>query len=796
MVIDGNSIINRAFYGIRQLNAPDGTPTNAVYGFIRILQKLFADEAPELALVAFDRPEPTFRHELSTAYKATRHGMPDDLAAQMPIAKQTLDIMNIARAEAAGWEADDILGTAASGATKRGWETVIVTGDRDSLQLISDTARVLLIKTKGGRTETINYTREVFREEYGFEPIKLIDLKALMGDQSDNIPGVRGVGEKTALELVRNYGGIEELYTALASPETSADIKGAVRTRLTDGKESAFLSKTLAAIRCDAPLEIDEGAFSMREPDGARLYELFARLGFRNLIDKMKLSPASSDENADEAQDGEDIEEAEIELPDGINTSQIAFNIKDLMRGGDTTEYVFDPALAAYLISPTDRQFDAETLARRYLKRGLRDGDVARLYAVLSERLREDGMERLYYDVEMPLCRVLADIEREGVLTDSEALREFGEMLAIRVDKAEGRIYELAGEVFNIASPKQLGEVLFEKLMLPSPKKTKTGYSTAAEELDRLEDKHPVISAVKEYRELTKLKATYADGLLRVIAPDGRIHTSFQMTTTATGRLSSTEPNLQNIPVRRELGAELRRMFISPPGRLLIDADYSQIELRLLAHIAGDSAMLDAFRAGEDIHAVTAARVFGTALSEVTPLLRGRAKAVNFGIVYGISAFSLSKDIGVSVAEAKEYIDGYLERFSGVRAYMTDIVERAKRDGYVTTLFGRRRYVPELASRDHNMRAFGERVALNTPIQGTAADIIKIAMVRTYERLKAESRESKLILQVHDELIAEAPESEASGVAEMLRREMEGAASLDVPLTVQTGIGQSWADCK
>jgi DNA polymerase-1 len=786
MVIDGNSIVYRAFYGVRPLNAPDGTPTNAVYGFAQILRKLIDDEAPDALLVAFDTAAPTFRHKLSEAYKATRRAMPDELAAQWDAVYETLDAMNIARASVPGWEADDILGAAAREASGRGWESVLVTGDRDSLQLISPSARVLLIKTKGGRTETANYTEDVFRAEYGFEPIKLVDLKALMGDNSDNIPGVSGIGEKTALDLIRRFGFIEDIYAGL----DTLDIKDSVRARLERGRESAFLSKTLAAIRPDAPVGFDEDALLRRAPDGARLYELFARLGFRNLIERMGLSPGAP--VGGDTGDGAE----EIEIPEGTDVSKIAFNIKDLMRGGDEAEYIFDVPLAAYLISPTDRRFDGDTLSRRYLGRGWSDGDEARLYVALSKRLCEDGVEELYYGVELPLCRVLADMEREGVLVDREALREYGEMLAVRIDSAEGRVYELAGEVFNIGSPKQLGEVLFDKLGLPAPKKTKTGYSTAADVLDRLEDKHPAIGAVKEYRELTKLKATYADGLMKVVEGDGRIHTNFQMTATATGRLSSTEPNLQNIPVRRELGAELRGMFVAAPGKLLAGADYSQIELRLLAHIAGDSAMTEAFRSGEDIHSVTAARVFGVPAEEVTPLLRGRAKAVNFGIVYGISAFSLARDIGASVAEAREYIDSYLDRFSGVRAYMTDIVERAKRDGYVTTLFGRRRYLPELTSHDRNTRAFGERVALNTPIQGTAADIIKIAMVKAHARLRGEGASSKLILQVHDELIAETPEREARLVAALLKEEMESAANLDVPLVAQTGVGRSWADCK
>ncbi|MDR0905097.1 MAG: DNA polymerase I [Oscillospiraceae bacterium] len=781
MVIDGNSLINRAFYGIRSLNAPDGTPTNAVFGFIRILQKLLADEKPAALAVAFDRPEPTFRHEMSDAYKATRHGMPDELAVQMPIMKDVLDAMNIVRLECAGWEADDILGSLAA-QTKA--ETVIVTGDKDSLQLVDGSTRVLLIKTVKGQTETTNFTEERFREEYGFEPPLLIDLKALMGDTSDNIPGVKGVGEKTATDLVQRFGGIDALYADL----DAIDIKDSLKSKLRDGKAEAELSKTLATIRTDAPVEFSLDAAKITKPDAGKLYEIFARLGFNKLIDSMKLKP---DENAQMEFDG-----IEVEVASDVDASRIGSNIKERYRNGDATDYSFDVSLAAWVLSPTDRHYDLETLARRFLGRDLQNGDEAKLYMVINEKLSEIGASDLFYKIEMPLCKVLADMEIAGILVDRNALFAFGEVLTERIALIQARIFELADGEFNIASPKQLGEVLFDKLMLPAPKKTKTGYSTAAEVLDKLEDKHEIISEIKMFRELTKLKATYTDGLLAVIADDGRIHTTFQMTATATGRLSSTEPNLQNIPVRRELGAGLRRMFVAGDGNLLVDADYSQIELRILAHIAGDSAMIDAFTNGEDIHAVTAARVFGVPLAEVTPLLRSRAKAVNFGIVYGISAFSLSKDIGVSVAEAKEYMESYFARFSGVHAYMTDIVLQAKKDGYVTTLFGRRRAIPELNSRDHNLRAFGERVALNTPIQGTAADIMKLATVEAARALAKNAPESKLILQVHDELIVEAPQADAPCIAELLKNAMEGAAKLSVPLTAEAKYGKSWGDCK
>jgi len=780
MAIDGNSIINRAFYGIRALNAPDGTPTNAVYGFIRILQKLLADENPDAVAVAFDRREPTFRHELTETYKATRHGMPDELAVQLPILKDVLDAMNIKWLDCAGWEADDILGTLAKTAT----ETVVVTGDKDSLQLIDDTTRILLIRTSKGNTETTDFTPARFREEYGFSAEQMIDLKALMGDTSDNIQGVRGVGEKTATELIQRFGTIADIYAAL----DTLDIKDSVRKKLAEGRESAELSYTLATIRTDAPVEINLDNLRRTAPKEGELYELFARLGFQKLIESMQLVP--------DAQLALDLAPPEVEVSPDIDASRIGTNIKELYRAGDTTDYTFDIGLAAWVLSPTDRHYDLETLARKYLGRDLKNGDNPKLCTVINKKLIETNTKTLFYDIELPLCKVLADMETAGILVDRAALTAFGDVLSERLELIETRIYELAGCQFNIASPKQLGEVLFDRLMLPPPKKTKTGYSTAAEVLDKLEDKHDIISEIKAYRELTKLRATYVDGLLNVIEDDGRIRTTFQMTATATGRLSSTEPNLQNIPVRRELGAQLRRMFIAGEGNLLVDADYSQIELRILADIAGDSAMIEAFKNGDDIHSITAARVFGVEPSAVTPLLRSRAKAVNFGIVYGISAFSLAKDIGVSVAEAREYMQSYFERFSGVSSYMTDIVERAKRDGYVTTLFGRRRAIPELQSRDHNLRSFGERVALNTPIQGAAADIMKLATIAAHRKLQQHEPAAKLLLQVHDELIVEAPAADAERVAALLKSAMEGAATLSVPLTVEAKWGKSWGDCK
>jgi DNA polymerase-1 len=766
------------------LNAPDGSPTNAVYGFLRILQKLEADEAPDGVFVAFDRPEPTFRHEMTATYKATRTGMPDDLAAQLPVLKEVLDALGAVRAESPGYEADDLLGTAARLASESGAEAVVVTGDRDSLQLVTDSVRVLLVRTAKGVTETKSYTPEVFAEEYGFEPPRLVDLKALMGDSSDNIKGVAGVGEKTAKDLISRFGSLDRVY------ENLPDVKESVRRKLEAGRGDAYLSYRLASIITDAPLEFDAAAAAKRA-DTPKLRELYSRLGFTKLL--AQLGEADAEEQMSL------FETLKFELPDGADASVIGLNVKDELRRGEDLGREFDVALAAYVVNPTARTYDLDSLCRRYLGREAGESERAAALFMLREtldaQLEESGCRELFYGVEMPLCRTLADMERAGILIDQNALNAYGAMLDARINSSRETVYALAGEDFNVNSPKQLGEILFDKLGLPAPKKTKTGYSTSADILDKLKYEYPIVSAVLEYRELAKLRATYVDGLLKVVAPDGRVRTTFQMTATATGRLSSTEPNLQNIPIRRELGEKLRYMFVSEPGKLLIDADYSQIELRLLAHIAGDSSMTEAFRTGEDIHAVTAARVFGTELSEVTPAMRSRAKAVNFGIVYGESAFSLSKSINTSVAEARDYMDSYFDRFSGVRAYMADIVEKAKRDGYVATLFGRRRYIPQLRASDYNTRAFGERVALNMPIQGTAADIMKIATVRAYAALREAAPEARLLLQVHDELICEAPEAVAGTARTVLAREMENAATLDVPLLVESASGKSWGEC-
>lgn len=845
MILDGNSIINRAFYGIRMLNAPDGTPTNAVYGFLSTFRRVFDLAQPQAVCVAFDVHAPTFRHEQYALYKAQRKPMPEELAVQMPLLKQTLDYMGVRRLELAGWEADDLLGTVARRCEAAGWTCDVVTGDKDSLQLITDSTHVFNVKTRMGQTDTIEYTPERFREEYGFDPIRMIDLKALMGDSSDNIPGVPGIGEKTAKDLLVRFGTVADIYRDL----DALDIKPGVRKKLTEGRESAQLSFDLATIRTDAPIDFALESAVWDHDYQPELYDWFRRLNFTSLSEKWGLQPAdgvSAPSSALPAVDVADsaalraLEQAvtaapyvAVLAPDGLDTLTLcdgkacyalswaqlgdgynAFlrllfsdrvrkaghNIKDLMRalldeGLPTDGFVFDTALAAYLLDATAGSYDLPRLAQTYLGEELPDAQsVWALQPVLHEKMDAQAMLPLYTDVELPLCPVLARMEQTGFLVDRKALYDFGESLTSSIEQLQQSIWALAGEPFNIQSPKQLGNVLFERLMLPAGKKTKTGWSTNAAVLDKLRGKHPIIEQILDYRTLTKLKSTYADGLLKEISADGRIHTNFQMTVTATGRLSSTEPNLQNIPVRRELGAQIRKMFVASPGKVLVDADYSQIELRLLAHIANDETMIAAFRSGEDIHAVTASQVFGVPLAEVTPLQRSHAKAVNFGIVYGISAFSLAQDIGVFQSEAKAYMDSYFAKYHGVRAYMTRVVEQAKADGYVTTLFGRRRDLPELKSSNFNLRSFGERVALNMPIQGTAADIIKAAMVRVDARMRAEHLQARLLLQVHDELIVECPAEEAETVKAILVNEMEHVADYRVPLLVDAKIGASWAE--
>ena len=875
MVIDGNSIINRAFYGVRPLTTREGLHTNAVYGFVTTLQKLLDEEAPEALCVTFDRREPTFRHLSYEGYKAQRKGMPEELAQQLPVLKEVLDAMDIPRYELAGYEADDLIGTISRKCEAAGWACVVVTGDKDSLQLITDKTKVKLVSTRMGQTTTKDMTEAAFREAYGFDPIHIIDLKALMGDASDNIPGVPGVGEKTAMALIQRYQTVDAIYEAM--PEVEA--RPAVIKRLAEGEDSARMSYRLATIVTDAPLAFDPEANLRREPKGA-LRDVLLKLEFTKLMDKLlPAAPAPAEtevfEGTCESEIVADWDRVQallaifrrrdhvacLVLPDlrGVcvewgdgnegraavflptrlenyngflraffapGIKKVSYEVKDLTRsllaeGLPAEDIVFDVALAGYLLDATAGRYDLERLAMSWFHAAVPKagaylapeaftalGESAEalgalmshtalidaLYGGMGPKLEERQVEALYFDVEHPLCRVLAEMELAGFQVDAGMLRSFGETLTAAIETLEQRIYSYAGQ-FNINSPKQLGEVLFERLGLPSYKKTKTGYSTSAEVLEKLRGAHPIVGEVLEYRQYAKLKSTYVDGLLKVISPDGRVRTSFQMTVTATGRLSSTEPNLQNIPTRTELGSELRRMFVAGPGQILVDADYSQIELRLLAHISGDQAMVDAFRSGEDFHTVTAAHVFSVPVEEVTPAMRRAAKAVNFGIVYGISPFSLSQDLGVTVAEAKAYMDAYFHRFPGVKAYMDQVVERARADGYVETPMHRRRALPEIKSSNHNMRSFGERVALNMPIQGAAADIIKLAMVRVHRQLKEAALEARLIMQVHDELIVECPEAEADRVKAILVREMEGAWPLSVPLIAEAHSGKSWLEC-
>ncbi|MBE6974720.1 MAG: DNA polymerase I [Ruminococcaceae bacterium] len=838
LILDGNSVINRAFYGVRPLTTRDGLFTNAIYGFLNILERMEKEEQPDAVCVSFDMHGPTFRHLRYDGYKATRHGMPEELAQQMPVMKEVLQAMNIPIYECPGWEADDIIGTVGQICSNNGWECVVVTGDRDSLQLIDENVHIKLVISKPGQTTATLYTYGKFYEEYGFEPKKLVDLKALMGDSSDNIPGVAGVGPKTATELLLRFGSLEGVYAHLDDPF----IKPKLREKLEKDRENAFLSYELATIVPKAPIDFEPKDAIIRPYNKPALYGLFQRLEFVKLIDKYGLRGAAVEaprqtkntvaalpkatelpEKAERyavylAADGSlgvawaegvcALTPMETQMGLTLLGEVIFHDSKTAMHrmtdlGIQCGDCVFDTALAAYDLNPSQAEYSVSKLATNFLGMSVEDGDAAgcaeaiwHLMPVLEAELREKGMEKLYFDMELPLCPVLYRMERAGIAIDRQQLEQFGAMLTARIDDCEKLIFGFAGGPFNIQSTRQLGELLFEKLGLPPVKKTKTGYSTNAEVLEQLKDKHPIIPAIMDYRMLTKLKSTYAEGLLKVIGADGRIRTTFQNLVTATGRLSSTEPNLQNIPVRTDLGAEIRKMFVPGDGMVLVDADYSQIELRVLAHIAGDENMQEAFRSGLDVHTVTAAQVFGVAPEAVTALQRRHAKAVNFGIVYGISEFSLAADIGVTRWEAREYIDSYLAHYHGVRDYMKNVVAQARERGYTETLYGRKRYIPELTASNFNIRSGAERVALNTPIQGTAADLIKLAMIRVDEALAREYPQARLLLQVHDELIVECPEELADRVAALVSREMENVAQLNVPLTAEAKIGKSWYEAK
>lgn len=882
MVLDGNSIVNRAYYGVgkaRLLTTRQGLHTNAIYGFITMLQKLLDEEKPEAVCVTFDRREPTFRHQADDAYKANRKGMPDELAEQLLPLKQVLAAMSIPCYELSGYEADDLIGTISRRCEAAGWECAIATGDRDSLQLITSRTHVRLL-TGGKGPDSDRYMDEAaFRDAYGFAPIHMIDLKALAGDSSDNIPGVPGIGEKTAMALVQQYGSIDAVYENI----DSVALRPAFLSKLKDGEASARHSYWLATIVTDAPLDFAPED-NLRQPFKPELYDLFLKLEFQKLIDKYRLSPVRETETPPDCTAAVEVLETAAQAEEYLSLwrkadhvtvygtpelaalaveyrrdsgdsllveiyvnryqgdwralmaalfagdiKKVGHNVKDMMRallsqGLRADGFIFDTALAAYLVDATAGSYDPARLFVAYYNEelpkpahlepdafnpllGEYDAQaaaaldsyttaVSALYGTLRPRLRELDVEDLYYTVELPLCRVLADMENAGFLVDRNALADFGVMLQQATDGVEQAIYDAAGEVFNINSPKQLGSILFDKLQLPHGKKTKTGWSTSADVLEALRYECPIVDNVLRFRQYTKLKSTYVDGLMKVIDPDGRVRTSFQMTATATGRLSSTEPNLQNIPTRTELGSQLRRMFTAAEGCVLVDADYSQIELRLLAHISGDKTMQEAFLSGADFHTVTAARVFHVPEDQVTPELRRRAKAVNFGIVYGISPFSLSHDLGVSMAEAKAYMERYFETYSTLRQYMDDVVARAEQDGYVQTLMHRRRALPELKSSNRNLREFGKRVALNMPVQGTAADIMKVAMLRVHRRLTEEGLRARLLMQVHDELIVECPADEQERVRQLLTDEMEHAAALSVPLTVDAHCGKNWLEAK
>ncbi|MBR1864110.1 MAG: DNA polymerase I [Ruminococcus sp.] len=846
LCIDGNSIMNRAFYGIKALSNSKGIFTNAITGFMNIYLKETAEVEPDCVAVAFDLRAPTFRHKASAAYKANRKGMPDELAEQMPLIKRLLETLNIKIVECEGYEADDILGTLSHAADLNGDSCFILTGDRDSYQLVTDNVTVRL----AGNKETRVITPEVIRTEFGVEPRQMIEVKALMGDSSDNISGVKGIGEKTALSLIQQTGSVEELYKSL----DSLSLTPSVRKKLEAGHQDAIDSRFLAEICLTAPVDTVIEHYKKGEPDAQRAKELLTELEMLRLMERLRLTgngaaPAQAapeqkaklsslpkyeaglplDEQALSAMGTGtaafiyDNGSLQVFFGDKVYVSDDEDRIMDFFESGcekltfeGKTAYkaAFDKGrelrglsfccdLAGYLLNSMAGDYTAESLCLAYKVLYRSDmGEYAEVSSVLPLaanlrlQLEKTDMQKLFDEVEMPLCRVLASMEHYGVRADVEGIKEFGVGVKADIRALTEQIYTYAGGEFNIASPKQLGEVLFEKLGLPAKKKTKSGYSTNAEVLEELSDKHPIIPLILEYRTLSKLAGTYVDGLLKEVNPDGRVRSVFKQTETRTGRISSTEPNMQNIPVRKEIGRNMRKFFIADPGYTLLDADYSQIELRVLASVCHDSNMQETFASGKDIHTMTAAQVFDLPEDYVLPEMRSAAKAVNFGIIYGIGAFSLSKDIGVSQKEAKQYIQNYLDNFPKVSEFMNKTVEDGIKNGFVTTIFGRRRYIPELSAGNKQVQAFGRRAAMNAPIQGAAADIIKIAMVKVYDRLKKEGLDARLILQVHDELIIEAAEKDKDRAAQLLKEEMENAVSLEVPLTVSVGSGRSWYEAK
>ena len=886
VLIDGNSILNRAFYGImgsKMLMTEDGTYTNAVYGFLAILFKILDDINPEYVAVAFDLKAPTKRHELYKEYKATRKGMPEELASQLPIIKEILQAMNITIIEKEGYEADDILGTLAKYGEKQKLEVTILTGDRDSFQLVSNHITVRIPRTKMGKTETEDYTKEKILEEYGLEPKKLIEVKGLMGDTSDNIPGVPGIGEKTALELIKKYKTIDGLYQKIERNED--DLKGKTREKIADNKELAILSRTLGTINIEVPLNIGIDQLERKDWNREKVTEIFKKLRFQRFMERFHLeeqkqekleTPFSSKkiETEDEKQNlinaiienkrifyvfsTEEEKKEELIIKKKITAIHIyhekenivytsnkvedfkeIFERRDILKCGDKLkqDYIllkqmqvqpenlmFDVSIAGYILNAISGKYKMEDLAEQFLgiqiqslitqdtkqqinlfeeteEKESNTGEIYtycifHLYQKLIDKLKETEQLELFQTIEMPLVEVLADMQYTGMYVNKEELKSYGEELQKKLEEMTKKIYELAETEFNINSPKQLGEVLFEKLKLPVYKKTKSGYSTDVEVLEKLKSEHPIIEYLLEYRAVTKLKSTYVDGLIPYIDNKGRIHSYFHQTVTATGRISSTEPNLQNIPTRFELGKRVRKVFKPEGGKVYLDADYSQIELRVLAHISGDEHMIQAFKEGQDIHKQAASKVFKTPIDEVTKEQRSNAKAVNFGIVYGISDFGLGEQLGISRKIAKQYITEYLEQYSGIKAFMENITEEAKEKGYVETLFHRRRYIPELKSNNYMVRQFGSRAAMNTPIQGTAADIMKIAMIKVYRELKKRNLKSKIVLQVHDEMMLEVLPEEKEEIKVMMKEAMETAASLNVPLIAEISEAENWYECK
>lgn len=877
VLIDGHSILNRAFYGLPDLTNSEGLHTNAVYGFLNILFRTLEEEQPQYLAVAFDVHAPTFRHQMYADYKGTRKPMPSELREQVPMLKEVLRAMDIELVEKAGYEADDILGTLAERCEKEGMEVTVVSGDRDILQLASDRIMIRMPKTVRGKTTIENYHAKEVLERYQVEPKQIIELKALMGDTSDNIPGIPGVGEKTATKLIVEYGSIENAYVHVEEIRPNK-----AKESLKNNYDLAVMSKKLATIDTNAPVECDLEHAKIRNLYTEEAYEMFRRLDFKNLLGRFD-SAAVKEQDSLFIRVETDLEEAEALLKqaavqpavglellestaheilglavawekDGepevcyipaLETVTVGFlkekteelfaavekvcvmDIKKLLKNVKNIrpEQVFDAGIAAYLLNPLKNTYTYDDLAKEYLQvylpsteeifdtaklpdlaavsdelAGCYAGNMAyavyRVREIMEQRLEAEGMSRLYQEIEIPLAFTLADMEEAGIRVEAEELKAYGERLQVRIGELEEKIYQEAGETFNINSPKQLGVILFEKLQLPGGRKTKSGYSTAADVLEKLAPDHPIVSDILEYRQLAKLKSTYADGLSAFIGSDGRIHSTFNQTITATGRISSTEPNLQNIPVRMELGRLIRKVFLPADGCVFIDADYSQIELRVLAHMSGDEKLIAAYRQAEDIHRITASEVFHVPFDEVTPLQRRNAKAVNFGIVYGISSFGLSQDLSISRKEAQQYIEKYFETYPGIKGFLDGCVEQAKEQGYSVTMFGRRRPVPELKSSNFMQRSFGERVAMNAPIQGTAADIIKIAMIRVNERLKREQLRARLLLQVHDELLIEAPLEEVDQVQRILEEEMTHAADLKVKLEIDMHTGNSWYEAK